>query len=252
MGAKRTLASKTALVTGGSKGIGRAICVRLAQAGCRIVVNYASSDAEAEQTKRLIEAHGAEALLFKGDVAASDNVQKLVDYTLHHFHRIDVLVNNAGIMTDSLVETMDDAMWSHVLQTNLSGAFYACRAVIPAMKAQRRGYIVNISSQAALTGSAQHAHYAAAKAGLLGLTYSLAKELGPHQITVNAVSPGRIVTDMIETRGRGREQEWIGQTPLGRLGDAADVAGAVAYLVSGEADYVTGMNLQVNGGLVMG
>lgn len=246
------ISGKTAVVTGGSKGIGRAICVRLAQMGCRVVVNYAASDAEAEQTVRLIEACGGEAKLFKADVAVSGDVQKLVDYAVQQFGDVDILVNNAGVMTDHPVEAMDDRQWDYVLQTNLSGAFYACRAVIPAMKTKQSGYIVNISSQAALTGSAQHAHYAAAKAGLLGLTYSLAKELGPHSITVNAVSPGRIVTDMIEARSQGREQQWISQTPLGRLGAASDVAGAVAYLVSGEADYVTGMNLQVNGGLVMG
>jgi NAD(P)-dependent dehydrogenase (short-subunit alcohol dehydrogenase family) len=165
---------------------------------------------------------------------------------------IDILVNNAGEMTDMAVESMSDELWARAIEVNLTSAFRCARACIPSMKERRWGRIINVSSQVTETGSRDHAHYTAAKAGLLGLTYSLVKELGGFGITVNAVSPGRIVTDLLLERSAGREAEWLAQTPLRRLGQPEEVAAAIAFLVSEDAAYITGANIPVNGGLVMG
>jgi 3-oxoacyl-[acyl-carrier protein] reductase len=155
-------------------------------------------------------------------------------------------------MYDTMAEDISDEEWEKMIAINLNSVFYACRAVIPHFKEKNKGRIINVSSQAALTGSAQHAHYAAAKSGILGFSYSLAKELGPYGITVNIVSPGRIDTDMITRRDNGRMEEWMQQTPLKRIGKPEDVASAVFFLASEEASYITGLNMHVNGGLLMG
>jgi 3-oxoacyl-[acyl-carrier protein] reductase len=244
--------AKVAIVTGASKGIGRAIALRLAREGYRIVVNYMSSEKAAEEVVQSIKAEGGIALLYQADMSRSCEVEDLIQFALQHWGGIDILVNNSGVMVDTNTEDIKDDEWDRLIAINLNSVFYACRAVIPHFKGKRSGRIVNISSQAALTGSAQHAHYAAAKSGILGFSYSLAKELGSYGITVNIVSPGRIVTDMVMCREEGRMENWISQTPLKRLGKPEDVADAVAFLTSNQAGYITGLNMHVNGGLIMG
>ncbi|MBO9610403.1 MAG: 3-oxoacyl-ACP reductase FabG [Paenibacillaceae bacterium] len=243
---------KVALVTGASRGIGAAIALRLAADGFAVAVHYQSSGSAAAQVAEQIERSGGQTMLVQGDVSGRGGMEPIVTEVAAKWGRIDVFVSNAGIMVDAEIAHTTDEQWERVLATNLDSAFYGCRAVIPHMIAGGFGRIVAISSQAALTGSGGHAHYAAAKAGLLGFVYSLAKELGPSGITVNAVSPGRIDTDMLAARSEGRMEEWLAQTPLRRLGRPEEVAHAVAFLASDEASYITGLNLHVNGGLVMG
>lgn len=241
-----------ALVTGGSRGIGRAICLALAASGAVVAVHYhARADAAAEVVNAITVAGGT-AAAFQADVGDTAQVNHLIEQVAAHFGAVSILVNNAGEMTDSSVENMSDDLWEQTLSVNLTSAFRCARACIPAMKAQKWGRIINIGSQAAYTGSTNHAHYAAAKAGLLGLTFSLAKELGTFGITVNLVAPGRIITDLLLEHLAGREQEWLAQTPLRRIGAPEEIAGAVAFLASDAASYITGANLHINGGLVMG
>lgn len=244
--------AKVAIVTGGAKGIGRAIVLRLAREGYNVLINYYTSEAAAEELHAFIRAEGGVSLLYRADTAVSSEVNELVRHAVRHWGRVDVLVNNSGVMIDTLAENISDEEWNRLLAVNLNSVFYASRAVIPYFKAAKAGRIINISSQAALTGSARHAHYAAAKAGILGLSFSLAKELGPFGITVNIVSPGRVATDMILERNEGRTEEWLAQTPLRRFGQTEEIADAVAYLASEQAGYITGLNMHVNGGLLMG
>ena len=243
---------RVALVTGGSRGIGAAICRALAAEGTRCALHYCQSEDRAQQVAETITKNSGEVLLLQGDLRDVDTPKNLVASTLARFGALDILINNAGIMTDSLVETMTDELWEECLAINLSAVFRCCRAAIPHMKQNRWGRIISLSSQAAQTGSGFHAHYAASKSGLQGLTFSLAKELGPEGITVNLVSPGRIETDMIHERSNSREEEWLRQTPLKRLGSPKEVADAVAFLASDKASYITGAELNVNGGLQMG
>lgn len=245
------LAGRVALVTGGSRGIGRAICIALAAKGATVAVNYRAQAAAADEVVAQIEQAGGKAAAFQADMADFAAPEKLVDQVGAHFGTIDILVNNAAEMTDSSVAEMTDEIWEQTLSVNLGSVFRCTRAVIPVMKSRGWGRIINISSQAAYTGSANHAHYAASKSGLLGLTFSLAKELGPTGITVNLVAPGRVLTDMLLGLSAGREEEWMKQTPLRRFGKPEEVAAAVAFLASEGAAYITGANLHVNGGLVM-
>jgi NAD(P)-dependent dehydrogenase (short-subunit alcohol dehydrogenase family) len=243
---------RTALVTGGSRGIGRATCLAFGGEGAAVAVHFKRGEERARETVRLIESGGGRALALQADLTAPGAADDLVRRARDVLGPVDILVNNAGEMTDSPVEGMSDESWEEAILINLTAAFRCARACIPDMKERNRGRIVNLSSQAAFTGSANHAHYAAAKAGVLGFTFSLAKELGPHGITVNAVSPGRILTDMLAARMAGREGEWLRQTPLGRFGGPGEVADAILFLSSESAGYITGANLHVNGGLVMG
>jgi 3-oxoacyl-[acyl-carrier protein] reductase len=244
--------ARVALVTGGSRGIGRAICLELARQGAVVAVHYRAQADAANQVVTEITKSGGKAAAFQADVGETVEVTRLIEQVSVQFGAVDILVNNAGEMTDSSVENMTDEMWEQTLSVNLSSAFRCARDCIPAMKAKKWGRIINIGSQAAYTGSSNHAHYAAAKAGLLGLTFSLAKELGTFGITVNLVAPGRITTDLLLERMAGREQEWLAQTPLKRIGEPEEVAGAVAFLATDAAGYITGANLHINGGLVMG
>lgn len=243
---------RVALVTGASRGIGRGIALRLAADGYRVVANYHQNEGAAAETLAAIEQAGGTAIVYRCDVAEAGAVSGMVADVMARWNRIDVLVNNSGLMVDALVEETAVEEWERVLAVNLNSVFHAAHAVIPIFKRQGGGRIINMSSQAALTGSSRHSHYAAAKAGILGLTYSLAKELGPFGITVNAVSPGRITTEMVTSRSEGRMEEWLRQTPLGRLGTPEEVAAAVAFLASRDAAYITGLNMHVNGGLYMG
>jgi 3-oxoacyl-[acyl-carrier protein] reductase len=236
-----------ALVTGGSGGIGAAVCRELAARGAAVAVHYNRGRPAAEAVAAEI---GGAALA--ADLVSPGAADELVAAVEERLGPVAILVNNAGLMTDARVEELTDELIEETLAVHLTAAFRLCRAVVPGMRAAGFGRIVNVSSQAALMGSAAHAHYAAAKAGLHGLTFSLAKELGPDGITVNLVVPGRIRTPLLDERSEGRMDEWLAQTPLGRLGTPEEVAGAVAFLASDEASYVTGAALNVSGGLLMG
>jgi 3-oxoacyl-[acyl-carrier protein] reductase len=246
------LAGKVALVTGGSRGIGRATCVALAAHGMAVALHYRSQVEAAEETAALIHDAGGEALCVQADLSDAPAPAALINEVSAHFGRIDVLVNNAGEMTDAPVAEMPDTMWERTLALNLTAAFRCARACIPTMVTNRWGRIINITSQAAFTGSANHAHYAASKSGLAGFSYSLAKEVGPYGVTVNLVAPGRIITDMLTERMEGREEDWLKQTPLRRFGQPEEVGSVVAFLASDAAAYITGATIHVNGGLVMG
>jgi 3-oxoacyl-[acyl-carrier protein] reductase len=246
------LDGRTALVTGGSRGIGKAICLALAARGASVAVHYREQAQAAETVVEQIQSAGGKAIALQADMADAQAIARLVNEAAAQLGAVDILVNNAGEMTDSSVADMPDEMWEQTIAVNLTAVFRCARACIPSMKQRRWGRIINLSSQAAYTGSANHAHYAAAKSGLLGFSFSLAKELGAFGITVNVVSPGRITTDMLMVRASGREQEWMQQTPLRRLGEPEEVASAVAFLASDAARYITGANLHVNGGLTMG
>lgn len=249
---KHTLADRVALVTGGSRGIGRAACLALAERGAAVAVHYNASQQAADDVVSTIAAAGGKALAFGHDLSAAEAPDQLAAEATYYLGPIDILINNAAILTSAPVAAMSDALWEQTLALNLTAAFRCVRACIPSMQRRGWGRIINVSSQAAYTGSANHAHYAAAKAGLMGLTYSLAKELGPAGITVNVVVPGRIDTDMLADDLASRRDEWMRQTPMRRLGRPEEVADAIAFLASESASYITGAALHVGGGLVMG
>jgi 3-oxoacyl-[acyl-carrier protein] reductase len=245
------LTGKVALVTGGSRGIGRSVCERLAAAGARVVVNYVGNQAAAEETVSDIRADGGEALLARFDVADSAAVQEGVKQVLAECGQLDILVNNAGITRDGLLATMKEEDWDLVLQTNLKGAYNCIKAVCRPMMKKRWGRIITVTSVIGFTGNAGQANYAAAKAGLVGLTKSGARELASRGITVNAVAPGYIDTDMTRLLPPAVKEKIMAEIPMQCLGTADDVSGAVAYLASEEARYVTGQVLHVNGGMFM-
>jgi NAD(P)-dependent dehydrogenase (short-subunit alcohol dehydrogenase family) len=240
-------ALSVALVTGASGGIGAAVARALAERGAAVAVHYHRGRAAAEA---LAGELGGVAL--GADLASPAAADELVAAAADALGPVTILVSNAGLLTDARVEELADELLEEALAVHLTAAFRLCRAAIPGMRAAGGGRIVLVSSQAALMGSAAHAHYAAAKAGLHGLAFSLAKELARDGITVNVVVPGRIRTAMLDERSEGRMDEWLSQTPLGRLGEPEEVAAAVAFLASPEASYVTGAALNVSGGLFMG
>jgi 3-oxoacyl-[acyl-carrier protein] reductase len=243
------IAGQVALVTGGSRGIGRAIALALAAQGAKIVVNYASSQGAADAVVAEIVAGGGEAIAVKADVSVEAEVEAMVARAIEGFGRIDVLVNNAGITKDGLLLRMKPADWNSVIDLNLSGVFLCTRSVSKIMLKQKSGRIINISSVVGEMGNAGQSNYAAAKAGVIGFTKSVAKELASRGITVNAVAPGFIATDM--THGLNAEGI-IAHIPLGRLGAADEVAGAVRFLAADPAAaYITGQTLNVDGGMVM-
>jgi 3-oxoacyl-[acyl-carrier protein] reductase len=243
---------KVALVTGASRGIGRAIALSLASDGLAVAVHYDKSADSAAKVVSEITESGGTAIAFQGNLASPDVPADLVARVKSQLGSIDILVNNAAVMTDGSIAEMSDEMWDETIAVNLSAVFKLTRACIPAMVENKWGRIISISSQVAQTGSANHAHYSATKASLLGFTYSAAKELGASGITANVVLPGRIETDMISVRSVGRMDEWMSQTPLGRLGKPEEVAGVVKFLASVDSSYITGAGINVNGGLVMG
>lgn len=246
-----SLQGKCALVTGGSRGIGRAVCLELARQGARVAVNYAGNAAAAEETVKACEAQGVEAFAIQADVADAAACEAMVKEVLTRFGRLDILVNNAGVTRDGLMPMMKEADWDAVLDTNLKGAFHCMKAVYRPMMKQKYGRIVNLSSIVGLRGNAGQANYAASKAGLIGLTKSMAKELAARNVTVNAVAPGFIDTDMTAALPEKAREAMLTTIPMGRLGQAEDVAKAVAFFAGDESAYVTGQVLCVDGGMAV-
>ena len=245
------LEGKVALVTGASRGIGKAIALMLAENGADIAVNFAGSTAAAEAVAAEIEKMGRKAILVQGDVSKADVCTEIVDKVVSELGHIDILVNNAGITRDTLLLRMKEEDWDAVLNTNLKGVFNCTKAAVKYMAKQRSGSIVNISSVVALMGNAGQANYAAAKAGILGFTRSVAKEMAARGIRVNAVTPGFIKTDMTSVLSEKVVAAMEASIPLARLGEPEDIAKAVLFLVSDNAAYITGQTLHVDGGMVM-
>ncbi len=242
---------QTAIVTGGSRGIGRAVAVRLAKDGMNLVINYRGNSAAAEETERMCRELGAEVLLVQGDVSRAEDCEKLTAQAKEAFGRVDVLVNNAGITRDGLLARMTEEDFRAVLDVNLVGPWNMMKAVNRIMMKQRYGRIVNLSSVTGLMGNMGQTNYAAAKAGILGMTKSYAREVASRGITVNAVAPGFIDTDMTEAMPEGAKDKIITGIPMGRTGKPEDVAEAVAFLASEQAGYITGEVLRVDGGMAM-
>lgn len=242
---------QTAIVTGGSRGIGRAVAVRLAKDGMNLVINYRGNSAAAEETERLCRELGAEVLLVQGDVSRAEDCEKLAAQAKEAFGRVDVLVNNAGITRDGLLARMTEEDFRAVLDVNLVGPWNMMKAVNRIMMKQRYGRIVNLSSITGLMGNMGQTNYAAAKAGILGMTKSYAREVASRGITVNAVAPGFIDTDMTEAMPEGAKDKIITGIPMGRTGKPEDVAETVAFLASEQAGYITGEVLRVDGGMAM-
>ena len=246
-----SLTGKTAIVTGGSRGIGRAVCLELARRGCNIVLSFAGNTAAADQTVSDCQALGVQALAVQGSVADADAVKALFDAALEKFGAIDILVNNAGITRDNLLMLLKEEDFDAVVDTNLKGAFLCMKAAVRPMMKQRHGRIISLSSVVGLRGNAGQVNYAASKAGVIGMTKSLAKELAGRNITVNAVAPGFIDTDMTAVLPDKAKEAILSSIPMARLGAAEDVASAVAFLASDEAGYITGQVLAVDGGMSM-
>ena len=249
---KMALEGKIAVVTGGSRGIGQAICLHLARSGATVIVNYVSRPDAAEATVAAIKESGGNGAAYQFNVSDADQVQAAFKKIIADFGRVDILVNNAGITRDGLVAMMKEESWDEVLDTNLKGAFNCIKAVSRPMMKQRWGRIVSITSVIGFAGNAGQANYAAAKAGMVGLTRSVARELASRGVTVNGVAPGYIDTDMTRDLPAEVTEKIKGEIPMNSLGTVDDVAAAVAYLVSEEARYVTGQFIHVNGGMYMG
>ena len=242
---------KIALVTGGSRGIGRAVCLALAKSGADVAVNYAGKEEAAQQTCRMCEELGARTLAIQADVADKAQVNAMVDQVIAQFGRLDILVCNAGITRDNLLMRMAEQDFDQVIATNLKGVWNCMKAVCRPMMKQRWGRIVSMSSVVGVAGNAGQVNYAASKAGVIGMTKSLARELGSRGVTVNAIAPGFIETDMTAVLPENIKEGLLGSIPLGRLGQAEEVAALAAFLCSEQAGYITGQVIHVDGGMAM-
>lgn len=245
------LGNKVAIVTGGSRGIGRAVALQLAHNGAKVVVNYAGNEQAAKEVVELITTKGGHAIAVQADVANADSVDQMVKQAMDAFGRVDILVNNAGITRDTLLMRMKEDDWDAVLDTNLKGIFLCTKAVSRIMMKQKAGKIINMTSVVGIMGNAGQANYAAAKAGVIGFTKSMAKELASRNITVNAIAPGFISTDMTAVLSDQVKSDLVNSIPLGKLGTPEEIAYAVVFLSSDYANYITGQTLNVDGGMVM-
>jgi 3-oxoacyl-[acyl-carrier protein] reductase len=245
------LEGKAALVTGASRGIGREIALELARQGANVAVNYSGSEAKANEVVDEIKALGREAFAVKCDVSNADAVAEMVKGTIDNFGKLDILVNNAGITRDNLLMRMKEEEWDDVININLKGVFLCTKAVTRQMMKQRVGRIINIASIVGVSGNPGQANYVAAKAGVIGLTKTTAKELASRNITVNAIAPGFITTDMTDKLSEEVKAEMLKQIPLARLGEPKDIAKITAFLASDDSAYMTGQTLHIDGGMVM-
>lgn len=243
------LTGRVALVTGGSRGIGRAICLALADGGAAVAINYQGSERAAREVAREVAEGGGAAEIFQADVSEREAVQRMKKAVLARFGRVDIVVNNAGITRDKSFVRMDEEAWASVLSVNLNGVFYCTKAFLDGMLERRYGRIVQISSIVGQVGNYGQANYAAAKAALFGFTKTLAKELATRGVTVNAVAPGFIETEMVAAVPEEIRKKILGQIPMSRFGTAEEVARAVVFLVSEDASYITGQTVNVNGGM---
>jgi len=247
------LDGKKALITGGSRGIGRATAILFAKAGCDLAINFINQKEAAEKVREEIDKIGRECLVFKADISQKNDINSMIEGILQKWGRIDILVNNAGIWTYGEMGKMSEKTWIETMKINVDGVFYTCNAVVPHMKEKKRGWIISVSSTAAVRGEAFHSHYAASKGALVSFTKSLAVELGPYNIRVNCVAPGWVDTDMCsgvfsDPDFRDKVQESI---PLGRIPPPEDIAGPILFLASDLAQHITGEVLNVNGGSVL-
>ncbi|WP_078380929.1 3-oxoacyl-[acyl-carrier-protein] reductase [Sutcliffiella halmapala] len=245
------LKGKTAVVTGASRGIGRAIALELAEQGANVVVNYAGSEAKAHEVVEAIKDMGGNAIAVQANVASMDEVQAMMKESLAQFGTIDILVNNAGVTRDNLLMRMKEDEWDDVININLKGVFNATKAVTRQMMKQRSGRIINIASIVGVSGNPGQANYVAAKAGVIGLTKTTAKELATRHITANAIAPGFITTDMTDKLTEEVKTEMLKHIPLARFGEAKDIASVVSFLASEKSSYITGQTIHVDGGMVM-
>ena len=245
------LKNKVAVVTGASRGIGREVALKLAALGAAVIINYNGSEEKAEEVKKQIEDKGGKAEIYQCNVSDFDACKEFIDYVIKKYNSIDILINNAGITRDGLLMRMSEKDFDDVINTNLKGAFNCIRFASRQMMKQRSGRIINISSVVGVSGNAGQTNYAASKAGIIGLTKAVAKEVASRHITVNAVAPGFIQTDMTDILSENTKKQIASMIPIGTFGSPKDVANATAFLASDEAGYITGQVLHVDGGMVM-
>ena len=245
------LDGKFALVTGASKGIGRAAALELAQMGASVAVNYNSSRDAAIETEKAIKNYGVDGFAVRADVGKLDDVNSMIDMVNDRFGQIDILVNNAGIIDDGLLLRMTDEAWKNVIDTNLNGTFYCTRAVIRSMVKARWGRVINVGSVVGLRGNVGQTNYTASKAGIIGFTYALAKEVATRNITVNTVTPGYVNTQTVEGLTQKQKDMIMAWIPMQRFGEVDDIAGMIGYLASPRASYVTGQIISVDGGMAI-
>lgn len=251
MANSKTLRDKVAVITGASRGIGRAITLALAGEGAKVIINFQGNRAAAEEVLSKVKELGAEGEVYQADVSSLSQMEDMAKNILQKYGNVDILVNNAGITRDALIMRMKEDEWNQVLETNLTGVFHTVKAFSRGMIKQRHGKIINISSVVGITGNAGQVNYSAAKAGVIGLTKSTARELAPRGILVNAVAPGYIVTDMTEKLSEEIKDEIASRIPLGRLGNPEDVAEVVLFLAHSSGDYITGQVITVDGGMAI-
>ena len=243
------LNGQTALITGAARGIGRAIALRLSKSGANLIINYHQNETAAVELSRGINNLGGGCVLVKGDVSSLDDAQRIIQSSLENYNRLDILVNNAGITRDNLLVRMKEEEFNRVIAINLLGTFHCTKYAGKIMMKARYGRIINISSVVGIAGNAGQANYAASKAGIIGFTRSVAKELGTRNITVNAIAPGFIQTDMTDRLSDEQKEKILSRIPLGRFGSAEEVASMVHFLVSDQANYITGQVFRIDGGM---